>query len=145
MRHTGGMQVIESVHKTAEEVLAASVLKKNERGSVVVSLSGPLGAGKTTLTKHIAFILGVSERVSSPTFVLCKEYPLKGKPFDVLVHIDAYRIENKEETKTIRLDDILKKENTLVVVEWPEHIFSALPKEGVFVSVREDHNFYIIE
>jgi tRNA threonylcarbamoyladenosine biosynthesis protein TsaE len=56
----------------------------------LVLLSGPLGAGKTTMTRGIAEGMGVSGRVSSPTFVLARVHPA-GESGVPLVHVDAYR------------------------------------------------------
>ena len=82
------------------------------RGDLVV-LTGPLGAGKTTLTRGIAAGLGVRGPVQSPTFVLARTHPslVGGAP---LVHVDAYRLGSAAE-----LDDLdVDVDNSVVVVEW---------------------------
>jgi len=81
-------------------------------GDLVV-LTGPLGAGKTTLTRGIAAGLGVRGPVQSPTFVLARTHPslVGGTP---LVHVDAYRLGSPAE-----LDDLdIDFEGSAVVVEW---------------------------
>ena len=87
-----------------------------------VALSGDLGAGKTTLTQAIARELGVAEVVTSPTFVVLKQYETAGSRFAKLVHIDAYRIENEAELGVLHVRDILDNPLNLVVVEWPEKV-----------------------
>ncbi|MCC2034088.1 tRNA (adenosine(37)-N6)-threonylcarbamoyltransferase complex ATPase subunit type 1 TsaE [Microbacterium allomyrinae] len=81
-------------------------------GDLVV-LTGPLGAGKTTLTRGIAAGLGVRGPVQSPTFVLARTHPslVGGAP---LVHVDAYRLGSAAE-----LDDLdIDFDGSVVVVEW---------------------------
>jgi tRNA threonylcarbamoyladenosine biosynthesis protein TsaE len=83
------------------------------RAGDLIVLTGPLGAGKTTLTAGIAEGLGVRLPVSSPTFVLARTHPsLVGGP--PLVHVDAYRLSSPAD-----LDDLdLDYEHSVVVVEW---------------------------
>lgn len=83
------------------------------RAGDLVILTGPLGAGKTTLTRGIGEGLGVRGPVQSPTFVLARTHPSlsDGPP---LVHVDAYRLRDAEE-----LDDLdLDFEGSVVVAEW---------------------------
>jgi tRNA threonylcarbamoyladenosine biosynthesis protein TsaE len=83
------------------------------RAGDLVVLTGPLGAGKTTLTRGIGEGLGVRGPVSSPTFVLARTHPslVGGAP---LVHVDAYRLASPAE-----LDDLdLDYEASVVIVEW---------------------------
>lgn len=79
----------------------------------LVILTGPLGAGKTTLTRGIGDGLGVRGPVQSPTFVLARTHPsLRGGA--PLVHVDAYRLRDSSE-----LDDLdLDFESSVVVAEW---------------------------
>jgi tRNA threonylcarbamoyladenosine biosynthesis protein TsaE len=81
-------------------------------GDLVV-LTGPLGAGKTTLTRGIGAGLGVRGPVQSPTFVLARTHPslVGGAP---LVHVDAYRLGS-----AVELDDLdIDWAGSVVVVEW---------------------------
>jgi tRNA threonylcarbamoyladenosine biosynthesis protein TsaE len=80
-------------------------------GDLVV-LTGPLGAGKTTLTRGLGAALGARGQVSSPTFVLARTHPTTAGPD--LVHVDAYRLSDP-----VELDDLdLDWEGAIVVVEW---------------------------
>jgi tRNA threonylcarbamoyladenosine biosynthesis protein TsaE len=102
--------------------------KKNTEGATVLGLSGELGAGKTTFVQALARVLGVTESVTSPTFVIARFYPLPTSSlFTRLVHVDAYRIESLSELDPIGMDDIFRDPNNLVVVEWPEKIAPRLP------------------
>lgn len=81
-------------------------------GDVLV-LTGPLGAGKTTLTRGIGEGLGVRGPVTSPTFVLARTHPslTGGAP---LVHVDAYRLSDAMELDDLDIDFA----HSVVVVEW---------------------------
>lgn len=98
-------------------------------GDLVV-LSGPLGAGKTTLTGGIAEGLGVRGPVSSPTFVLARTHPsLVGGP--PLLHVDACRLSSPAE-----LDDLdLDVERSVTVVEWGAGLVDGLAESLVEVRI----------
>ena len=88
-------------------------LGKALRAGDVLVLIGPLGAGKTTLTRGIGEGLGVRGPVTSPTFVLARTHPslVDGPP---LVHVDAYRLNS-----AVELDDLdIDFAHSVVVVEW---------------------------
>ena len=69
--------------------------------ATVVGLYGNLGSGKTTFVQAIARALGVSENVVSPTFLILKTYKLKNlQTYQLLSHIDAYRLEKSEEIQS---------------------------------------------
>jgi len=82
------------------------------RAGDLVVLTGPLGAGKTTLTRGLGAALGARGQVSSPTFVLARTHPTTAGPD--LVHVDAYRLSDP-----VELDDLdLDWDAAIVVVEW---------------------------
>lgn len=88
-------------------------LAERLRAGDLLVLTGPLGAGKTTLSRGIGEGLGVRGPVTSPTFVLARTHPsLIGGP--VLVHVDAYRLGS-----AVELDDLdIDFERSVVIVEW---------------------------
>jgi len=92
----------------------------------VLCLYGDLGAGKTTFTQGLAKALGIDQKVSSPTFVLMREYAFGDSK--KLYHIDLYRLESLLEAKSIGIVEILQNNNNVVVIEWPEKVESLLPK-----------------
>ncbi|WP_026468899.1 tRNA (adenosine(37)-N6)-threonylcarbamoyltransferase complex ATPase subunit type 1 TsaE [Amycolatopsis balhimycina] len=108
------------------------------RAGDLVLLAGPLGAGKTTLTRGIADGLGVGGRVSSPTFVLARVHPAGalGVP---LVHVDAYRLGGDlSQLDDLDLDTDL--ERSAIVVEWGEDSAERLSADYLVVRLdrRED-------
>jgi tRNA threonylcarbamoyladenosine biosynthesis protein TsaE len=82
-------------------------------GTVVV-MSGELGAGKTTFTKGIAEGLGIEKQITSPTFVIAKEYPLENNI--TFIHIDAYRLGSTLDIADLDLEE--KIDTSIVVAEW---------------------------
>lgn len=99
----------------------------------VVTLSGDLGAGKTTLSQSIARELGVVENVISPTFVIMKSYEINNKNYKWknLIHIDAYRLADSSELKKLGWDKILSDQNNLILIEWSELVPECIPDGGV--------------
>lgn len=104
-------------------------------GSLVLTLVGDLGAGKTTFTQVFGRYLGVEEVITSPTFTIMKQYALDHELFDTLVHIDAYRLETIDEVKPLRLSEVFGRDKILVCVEWPERIAESLPKNVVAMEI----------
>ncbi|MEX0672591.1 MAG: tRNA (adenosine(37)-N6)-threonylcarbamoyltransferase complex ATPase subunit type 1 TsaE [Candidatus Paceibacterota bacterium] len=102
--------------------------------SVVVALSGDLGAGKTTFTRTLARVLGVTGPVTSPTFVIEQVYDLPAdKNFGHLVHIDAYRLESSEDLRRLGWDDIVADPANCIVVEWAQKVADILPEDAVWL------------
>lgn len=117
---------IEELNQTADEYLEGLF---SEDSGVVVGLSGELGAGKTAFVKEVAKNLGITEDVTSPTFLIQKNYSIDFNGFKTLVHIDAYRLESGEEMKSLKFEETLKNKENLILIEWPEKIESILPKD----------------
>ena len=99
---------------TKTQNLAKKFAKKLKGGEIVL-LSGNLGAGKTVFVKGLAKGLGVKELITSPSFVLLKDY---GK----LVHIDLYRLSKIKDIKALGLLEELGNPQKITVVEWAEKI-----------------------
>ena len=88
----------------------------------VVAYRGDLGAGKTAFTRGIAQGLGVTERVTSPTYTIVNEY-LSGRI--PLFHFDMYRISSEEELFDIGWEDYLSR-GGVCAVEWSENVQAAM-------------------
>lgn len=112
----------------AEAATFALALTPKAEGATLVTLSGDLGAGKTSYTQGVARALGVTSAVTSPTFVLMKIYPLEGQAFSRLVHIDAYRLQGGKDLPALGFSEILADPKNLVLLEWPELVADGLPK-----------------
>jgi len=103
--------------------------------AVVLALSGDLGAGKTTLVQLLARVLGVIDTVTSPTFVVMKQYETTNEAFPMLVHIDAYRIEDTDEMRPLGFATLLREPGALMCIEWAERIESLLPTHTIAATL----------
>ncbi len=97
----------------------------------VVGFQGSLGAGKTTIIKHIIKSLGVEEAVTSPTFNIARSYK---KDSLEIYHVDLYRISTIHEF--FDLDLPLFKDNTLFFIEWSDLLPNANLDNWRFVKIE---------
>ena len=116
-----------TIDTVAARVLGLLESAGQETQATVLALHGNLGAGKTTFTQALARALGVTDTVTSPTFVVRKDYETTHPLWSQLLHFDMYRIESLAELAPLRFADALMQPATLVVVEWAERIHEALP------------------
>lgn len=130
------------VHQIADWKIVAEFLLKQIKPGSVIALSGPLGAGKTTLTQFIAKELGVKKNAISPTFALIRIYhvarssklvarktsdemrDVAKRSYELrrVVHVDAYRIENEQDAMVLDLFEEISDPGTVMIIEWPENI-----------------------
>ncbi|BDD81327.1 tRNA threonylcarbamoyladenosine biosynthesis protein TsaE [Tsukamurella pulmonis] len=127
----GGERVLPEVEDT--EALGRELAAQLRAGDLVI-LDGPLGAGKTALTRGIAAGLGVTGRVSSPTFIIAREHRAGTPGGAGLVHVDAYRLGGLDELDALDLDTDL--EDCVVVVEWGEGVAERLTDRHLMVRLR---------
>lgn len=122
---------------TAEDTIHfGHTLGSRLRAGDLILLDGPLGAGKTTMTRGIADGLGVGGRVSSPTFVLARVHPA-GERGVGLVHVDAYRLGGD----LAQLDDLdldADLERSAVVAEWGADMANRLSPDYLVVRLRRN-------
>jgi tRNA threonylcarbamoyladenosine biosynthesis protein TsaE len=85
----------------------------------VITFSGPLGAGKTSIARGLLAALGLAGEAPSPSFAIVQPYAPPEVRMPVL-HVDLYRIEDPEEIEELGLDEALA--DSLLVVEWPERV-----------------------
>lgn len=95
---------------------------------------GEMGVGKTTLIKEVAKQLGFTENVSSPTFSLVNEYPLKN---DSIYHFDLYRIKDENEALDFGIEEYFSTQNW-IFIEWPDKIKNHLPliKNEIYITTN---------
>jgi tRNA threonylcarbamoyladenosine biosynthesis protein TsaE len=109
------------------------------RAGDLVILTGPLGAGKTTLVQGIGAGLNVRGPVTSPTFVIARVHPVlagSGRSGPPLVHADAYRLGSVSELDDLDLD--LDVDRAVTVVEWGEGLAEGLAEDRLEISIRPD-------
>lgn len=102
----------------------------------VITLSGNLGAGKTTLVKALAQYLGTTETVSSPTYSLVNEYHYGN---NIIYHLDLYRLETLDEALAIGIEDYLYSGN-YCFVEWANIIAPLLPNNAAHITITANPN-----
>lgn len=100
----------------ATEAVGAHLAEVLRPGDVV-TLSGDLGAGKTSLARGLLAALGLAEEAPSPTFAIIQPYAPPEVRLPIL-HVDLYRIEDPAEIAELGLDDA--RHEAALVVEWPE-------------------------
>ncbi len=137
-------------------------LEPKKDSATVVGLYGNLGAGKTAFTQCVARVLGISEKVLSPTFVIMKVYELKyevrstkyenqnlnssnfklrNSNFDHLIHIDAYRMDSSDELLHLGWKEITSNPKNLILIEWPERVLDIMPEHiSIKFETLEDQN-----
>ena len=98
----------------------------------VISLSGDLGAGKTTFVQGVAGALGVQQRVTSPTFTLV--HHLRGR-YPIL-HVDVYRLRSIQEVMDLGFDELVDPE-AILLVEWGTAVAPLLPRRHLEVEMRQ--------
>jgi len=117
---------MEIITKSSKETFkAGELLAKELKSKKIICLEGDLGGGKTTFTQGLAKGLGIKERITSPTFVLIKEY-------ENLIHIDCYRVQEKD-LKKLDFKKILKSDK-IKVIEWANKIKGLLPKNKINIK-----------
>ncbi len=142
---------LEDMEQEAAAFIAA--LPAEAQHATLVTLSGELGAGKTTFTQAVAKALGVGEVVNSPTFVIEKIYSieptsttpgtgdedLKHDPrnrFHRLVHIDAYRLQSAGDLTSLGFGEVMSHAGTLIMLEWPEHVLGIAEHASVRIVLE---------
>jgi len=106
------------------------------RAGDLVILTGPLGAGKTTLVQGIGEGLGVRGPVTSPTFVIARVHPSLAGSGPSLVHADAYRLGSIGEVDDLDLDADMA--SAVTVVEWGEGLAEGLAEDRLEISIEPD-------
>lgn len=126
-----------------KEVLKIPLSKQ----ALIIALSGDLGAGKTTFVQGFLRAAGVKSKITSPTFVLVKNYNLKTKTYKHIYHIDCYRIKKLKELINLGLKELFENPKNIIFIEWPERIRRALPKNIIRVKLKygEKENERIIK
>jgi len=103
----------------------------------IMAFSGPLGAGKTTLIRSLLRKLGITEPITSPTFIYVNRY--KNDQNQLFYHFDLYRIESVSDFLEAGFDEYFEQPNSWVFIEWPEVIMPLL-KDNVCLIKLDYHD-----
>lgn len=106
-------------------------LGRSTSAPLLITLSGELGAGKTTLAKAICRGYGVVEEITSPTYTLVNQYASDRSP---VFHIDLYRLDSADQLTNLGWDEIIGS-HALVLVEWPERGGDRIPMDHLPIDL----------
>jgi tRNA threonylcarbamoyladenosine biosynthesis protein TsaE len=116
---------LDQITEVAQNIMALNLEK-------IVLFKGEMGAGKTTLIKHICTALGVTSNSSSPTFSIVNEYETASK--ELIYHFDMYRLKNQQEALDFGFEDYLYSGN-YCFIEWPENIADLIPEKCSTIQI----------
>ena len=120
------------VSRAPEETrtIAATIARALRRGDVV-ALTGELGAGKTCFVQGAAAALGVKDRVTSPSFMLRREY--EGEI--PVLHLDIYRLETLQEVIDLGYEEVFDR-TRVTFIEWGDAMSPLLPRDHLELEFR---------
>lgn len=99
----------------------------------VFTFTGPLGAGKTTLVRHLLKHCGVEHLVTSPTFTYFITY--HNAQNETFYHFDLYRLKSLDEFRAIGFEEYLYQPNSWAFIEWPEVIEPLLTHDVCHITI----------
>lgn len=129
--------MIKIISKSEKETkLLAKKVASSLKGGEILALIGELGAGKTFFTQSLAHILGVKEKITSPTFILLKTYRATGKKIKKIYHLDAYRLKSANDLTDLGILEFLGAKKSLTVIEWADKVKKILPAKTLFIKIK---------
>lgn len=115
---------------------AQTLVRQMTTGNALIELQGDLGAGKTTLVRHVLRALGVQGRIKSPTYAVVEPYTVTWVASSLNIwHFDFYRFNDPREWEEAGFRDIFASPG-LKLVEWPEKAGAHLPQPDLLVHLE---------
>ena len=124
------MEKVIKVNNPEETIALGNRLGLLLQPNMLLTLSGDLGAGKTTFTKGIGQGLGITKVINSPTFTILKQYQGRLN----LSHFDAYRLEGQDDD--LGFEEIFDSDD-VCVVEWANFIEDILPVDRLTIEIKK--------
>ena len=135
--------------KLAADLAQEVVKSKLQKHACVFALEGELGVGKTTFIQGFAKALKIKRRITSPTFVLIKNYKLQTTPvvkqgslrgtanYKLLIHVDAFRLKDWRELVPLGIKEMFASPKNIILIEWAERVRPILPRK--YIKIHIDH------
>lgn len=111
-----------------------NVIAKHCFGGEIIYLTGNLGSGKTALTQYIAQALGVTKNVTSPTYLIVKEYNAVNNI--TLIHADMYRVNTIEDVLSTGILDDMGVKESVTIVEWSEKVKELEGLDHIHITIK---------
>lgn len=130
--------IIIDSHSTDDTINAAQQCANMAKKGDIITLSGPMGAGKSEFARgFICHLMGADIEVPSPTFTLVQTYD---SPTNMIWHFDLYRLENAEEIYEIGWEDALNE--GIMLIEWPERLGHLMParRTEIIITPKSENN-----
>ncbi len=118
--------------EAATQLFAAALARQPALRNAFIELHGELGAGKTTLVRHLLRALGVQGRIKSPTYAVVEPYELPGL---AIWHFDFYRFNDPRESEDAGFRDLFASPG-LKLAEWPEKAAGFLPRADLLIYLE---------
>ena len=132
MAHTPIVKSLVWSDETATQLFAAALAGQTQLRNALIELHGDLGAGKTTLARHLLRALGVQGRIKSPTYAVVEPYELA----DLAIwHFDFYRFSDPREWEDAGFRELFTSPG-LKLVEWPEKAGAFLPRADLVIHLE---------
>lgn len=109
-------------------------LARSFKDGGIIALKGDLGSGKTTFTQGIARGLRITQKLTSPTFILMREYHLPDNSLGKLYHLDLYRLEKTEEILNL-IGDLFSNPKNIILIEWADKIEKELSGDLTWIKL----------
>ncbi|MEX1190445.1 MAG: tRNA (adenosine(37)-N6)-threonylcarbamoyltransferase complex ATPase subunit type 1 TsaE [Brumimicrobium sp.] len=121
--------------KESDLIHISTKFLEDVEGYNIFAFRGEMGVGKTTFISYLARAMGITDKVSSPTYAYINEYE---SPFyGTVYHFDLYRITDENEAYDIGIEEYLYGD-ARVFLEWAENIDNLLPDNCVWVTITKD-------
>lgn len=123
--------------ETSTRKWAQQLARQSGLARALITLHGDLGAGKTTLARHLLTALGVHGRIKSPTYAVVEAYTLDslGTPAVNIWHFDFYRFNDPDEWEEAGFRDVFASDG-LKLVEWPDKAGAYLPQADLAITLE---------
>lgn len=128
------MPIVKTLHWPSEaacQAFAAALVQRPLWAQAMVCLHGELGAGKTTLVRHVLQAMGVTGRIKSPTYAVVEPYEVQGQH---LWHFDFYRFSDPREWEDAGFRELFASQG-LKLCEWPEKALGFLPTPDLDIHI----------